>query len=87
MATYMAEAGQIYALNPGASFKVPRRRVRPFVQRQTESRNGVTSTGSLLRNSSGAGVNRMPVVSGIVQEAKALGNSRDMLTWTRFVER
>jgi hypothetical protein len=26
----------------------------------------------------------MPVVSGIVQEAKALGNSRDMLTWTRF---
>jgi hypothetical protein len=53
----------------------------------TSNRGQERSNFNWLSAASGAGINRMPVASGIVQEANALSNTRDMLTWTRFVGR
>ena len=60
-----------FARGPDCLPQCSRRKVRPYVQRQTASRNGVTLYGSPL----GAGVNRIPYSGRIPQEAKAAGKA------------
>ena len=59
---------------------VPRRTVRPYTQRQTASRNGVTlpslSRHRARQRSPGAGVHRMRGQCGMVSEANASGKAR-----------
>src|SRR5215470_12533481 len=60
--------------------QVPRRTVRPYTQRQTASRNGVTlpslSRHRARQRSPGAGVHRIRGQWGMVSEANASGKAR-----------
>jgi len=79
------EAGRAINSDPGASISTP---ANSEALRSTPNRVQERSNyqPALRCSSSGAGVNRMRGWSGIVQEANALANPRDMLTWTRSVE-
>ena len=76
--------------DPGGIPEVSRRIVRPYTQRQTAPRNGVTPHWlSLLPK--GGGVNRMLMRKGMVSEANARGKAtryadRDPATWTVKVQ-
>src|SRR5712664_3895003 len=68
------------SLDPGCIPQVSRRTVRPYAQRQTEPRNGVTPPPALRWHGtrvspSGAGVNRKRMGRGIVSEANAHGKA------------
>src|SRR5262245_22571614 len=67
-------------LDPGCIPQVSRRTVRPYAQRQTEPRNGVTPPPALHWHgtrveTNGAGVNRKRKRRGIVSQAKAHGKA------------
>lgn len=59
-----------------------RRKAGTYVQRETDPWNGVTTASVLEKIEKVA--SRKPCNGGIVQEAKAFGNARDMQTWTRW---
>ena len=58
-----------------------RRKAPSYGHETMDTRNGVTSCGSSPVSPSEQATNRKPQAGGMPQEAKALGNARDRLTW------
>jgi hypothetical protein len=64
-----------------------RRKAPSYGHETMDTRNGVTSCGSSPALLAEQATNRKPQVGGMPQEAKALGNARDRLTWGGYTGR
>src|SRR3972149_4887436 len=58
-----------------------RRKAPSYSHEIMDTRNGVTSCGSSPVSTAEQATNPMPQTGRMPQEAKALGNTRDTLTW------
>jgi hypothetical protein len=64
-----------------------RRKAPSYGHETMDTRNGVTSCGSSPALLAEQATNRKPQAGGMPQEAKALGNARDRLTWGGYTGR